>query len=66
MAKRALTLDFDIADQITVLSLKDARKLLKEQLKEHKNGKYLHPEDVGENYIILDAITKVLNYYGHK
>ena len=41
-----LTLDWETADRITVLTLKDQLAYLKEELRLHREeGQYLHPED---------------------
>ena len=61
---KGLEIDFDTADKITLSSLKDHRKYLKKALKDHKKGKYLHPEDVVRNAEIIAALELLIPYYG--
>ena len=63
-AKSGLTLDWETADKITTLCLKDAIEYLKQELEDHKNGSWLHPEDVAMNSVYIEAMTTVLKYYG--
>ena len=62
--EQGLKIDFDTADRITVACLKDQRKYLKKELKDHKNGKWLHPEDVVRNAEIIAALDILIPYYG--
>jgi hypothetical protein len=75
MAKRIgpITLDGDAADRITVLTLKEQRGYLKKELSEWKkdpktdanpNGKWLHPEDVSNNEIMVHHLDAVIKYFG--
>lgn len=65
--RRGLELDYDTADKITVLNLKDARENL---IKENKMLEALermqdhHLIDYGYNHTAIKAITTVLHYYG--
>lgn len=61
---KGLEIDFDTADRITLLNLKDQRKYLKKELKEHTEGKWLHPEDVVRNAEIITALNLLIPYYG--
>jgi len=61
---KGLEIDFDTADRLTLLNLKDQRKYLKKALKDHKKGKYLHPEDVVRNAEIIAALELLIPYYG--
>lgn len=61
---KGLEIDFDTADRITLLNLKDQRKYLKKELKEHTGGKWLHPEDVVRNAEIITALNLLIPYYG--
>lgn len=63
MAKK-LELDHETADRITLLSLKDQRAYLKKELAQHKKGEYLHPEDVGHNVQLINAMNLIIKYYG--
>ena len=64
MSKRKLEIDFETADRITVICLKEQRKYLKKELKRFEKGEYLHPEDVVNNTRMIQALDQVINYYG--
>ena len=57
-------LDYDIADKITLLTLQDQLKYLRKELKDFKDGKWLHPEDVANNIKIIAALELLIPYYG--
>lgn len=59
-----LTLDYDIADKITLLSLQDHLKCLRKELEDYKEGKWLHPEDVTGNIKLIAALELLIPYYG--
>jgi hypothetical protein len=74
MSKRVgpITLDGDAADRITLLNLKEYRNYLKKELSEWKKnprsednpgGYWLHPEDVGINMRVIDALNVVIKQY---
>jgi hypothetical protein len=63
MSKK-LEIDFETADRITVITLKDCRKCLKKELKSFKSGEYLHAEDVAGNIKLIEAIDTLLKYFG--
>jgi hypothetical protein len=74
MSKRVgpITLDGEAADRITVLNLKEFRGYLKKELSDWKknpktednpNGYWLHPEDVGNNILIIEALNLVIKQY---
>jgi hypothetical protein len=62
--KHNLEIDFETADRITLISLKDQRGYLKKELKQFKKGEYLHPEDVVNNTRLIQALDQVIKYYG--
>ena len=62
--RRGITLDFDTADRITLLVLKDQLKYLRKELEDFKNGKWVHPEDVVRNAEIIVALELLIPYYG--
>ena len=62
--RRGITLDFDTADKITLLVLKDQLKYLRKELEDFKNGKWVHPEDVVRNAEIIVALELLIPYYG--
>lgn len=55
-----LTIDFETANRITVLTLKDYAKYLKKELRQFKKGEWLHPEDVAGNIKRIEAIEFIL------
>jgi hypothetical protein len=59
-----LTIDYDTADRITLLVLKDQLKYLRKELEDYKEGKWLHPEDVVNNAGIIAALELLIPYYG--
>jgi hypothetical protein len=63
MSKK-LEIDFETADRITVLALKEQRKYLKKELADFKKGEYLHPEDVVNNTRVIQALDLVIKHYG--
>ncbi len=62
--KKGLEIDFDTADRITVITLKEQRKYLKKELADFKKGKWLHPEDVVNNTRMIESLDKVIKYFG--
>ena len=62
--RRGITLDFDTADRITLLVLKDQLKYLRKELEDFKNGKWVHPEDVVKKAEIIVALELLIPYYG--
>lgn len=63
MSKK-LEIDFETADRITVLSLKEQRSYLKKELRQFKKGEYLHPEDVAGNIQLIAAMDLIIKHYG--
>jgi hypothetical protein len=70
---KGLELPFEIADAITVATLKEQRNYLKSELKQWKknprtdvnpSGYWLHPEDVSGNEIMIHHLDAVIKYYG--
>jgi len=61
---KGLKIDYEIADKIALSSLKDHRKYMKKDLKDYKNGKYLHAEDVVRHAEIITALELLIVYYG--
>jgi len=59
-----LEIDLETAERICLLSLKDHKKWLKKELKAHKLGSYMHPEDVVYNTKLIEALDVVIHYYG--
>ena len=61
---KGLMIDFDTADRITLLDLKDQLNYLRKELEDFKEGKWLHPEDVTNNIKIIAALELLIPYYG--
>lgn len=64
MSRGKLEIDFETADRITAITLKEQRKYLKKELARFKKGEYLHPEDVVNNTRLIQALDLVIKYYG--
>ena len=64
MSRDKIYLDMETADRITIDSLKDAVAYLQKELEDHKNGAWLHPDDVVMNHKYIEAMKFVLAYYG--
>jgi hypothetical protein len=64
MSKRKLEIDFETADRITVICLKEQRGYLKKELKRFEKGEYLHPEDVVNNTRMIQSLDQVIKHYG--
>ncbi len=63
MSKK-LEIDFETADRITVITMKEQRKYLKKELADFKKGEYLHPEDVVNNTRVIQALDIVIKHFG--
>ena len=62
--EKGLMIDYETADRITLSSLKDLRKYLKKELKEYRQGQWLHPEDVVSNAEIIAVLDILIPYFG--
>ena len=62
--EKGLEIDYDTADRITLLNLIDQRKYLKKELKDYRQGQWLHPEDLFRNAEIITALDILIPYYG--
>jgi hypothetical protein len=62
----AIELDFETADRITVLNMKEQVGYLKEELKKHlEEGNWMHPEDVyNSEHVLIPALEVLIDYYG--
>ena len=59
-----VTLDWETVDRIVLAGLKDQKSYLQKELDEWQEGKWLHLEDVAQNHILIDAMDKIIKYYG--
>lgn len=64
MSKGKLEIDFETADRIAIIVLKEQRQYLKKELKDFKKGEWLHPEDVVNNTRVIDALDTVIKHFG--
>jgi hypothetical protein len=75
MTKRIgpISLDYETADRITVLTLKEQRGHLKSSMAAWKKnpktdgnpgGVWMHPEDVVNNTHTISALTLIIKYFG--
>ena len=55
-----LEIDFETADRITVLNLKEYRDRLQKELDDYQSGEYLHPEDVAGNLKRIGALNLII------
>ena len=70
-----MKIPYEVADAITLKTLKWQRKYLKKELKrwkedprtdENPDGYWLHPEDVGRNVKMIGTLTEVIQYFGDR
>jgi hypothetical protein len=59
------TIPFEVADGITVASLKEHVAILEEQCEKAENGGWLHPEDYARFKLhLIPAMKVIIEYYG--
>lgn len=62
---KGLELDWETADRITLLNLKDQLNYLTEELRAHKEGQWMHPEDVlRSERDLIPALKLLIAHYG--
>lgn len=68
-----MKIPYEVADAITLQTLKWQRKYLKKELKrwkenprtdENPDGYWMHPEDVTKNYHMIRVLTETIVYFG--
>lgn len=58
-------ISFDEADRITLASLRDSYRLCKKSLDDYyENNDWLHRDDLENISLQMDALRKVIEYYG--
>lgn len=64
--KRGIVLEWEIADRITLEVLKDTRDYLIKELEDyHKNGQWMHSEDVlNSETKLIPALTTIIRHFG--
>jgi hypothetical protein len=62
---KGVKIPFEVADSITLASLQDQYKYLKKETKQHlEKGQWMHPEDLGKNIQLINALELLIPYYG--
>ena len=62
---QGISIPHEVGDAITLASLTDQYRYLKEETREHlEEGKYLHAEDLGKNIQLMQALELLIPYYG--
>jgi hypothetical protein len=62
---RGLEIDYETADRITVLTLKEHVEYLKEELRQHvEQETWMHSEDVVDTPIRISQLEAVIKYFG--
>lgn len=61
-----MQIDWETADRITLLNLKDALQQLETEVKNHvENGSWMHPDDYHANMTqYIPALKTLIKYYG--
>ena len=62
--EEGLMIDFETADRITLLTLINQRKYLKNELKDYRQGQWLHSEDLFRNAEIIAVLDILIPYFG--
>ena len=61
---KQLSIDYETAHRITLITLKDYREYLQMELDEFKNGaEWLHPEDVTGNTVAIEALDLIISHF---
>ena len=65
-ATHGMTIDYETADRITRLTLKDQLDMLEKEVNDHLlNGKWMHPEDLQESLnTYMPALRVLIKYFG--
>ena len=62
---KRLEIDYETADRITLLNLKEYRNDLKKELQDFKDGTHwMHNDDVVATPAIIDALTLIIHQFG--
>lgn len=65
MEKYQLSIDYDIADKIALNVLLDYRDRLQKELDDYyEKSEYLHPDDVGNNKLRIEALNLIIHDFG--
>ncbi len=63
---KGLTIPYEVADNITLATLQDQLKYLREEIRLHvEQGQYLHPEDYHNSMTrLIPALKLLIAYFG--
>jgi hypothetical protein len=62
---KSIEIPGEVADQITLATMQDHRKMLKKQLTEHaKKGTWMHESDVIMHTKLVKCFDELIKYYG--
>lgn len=62
---KGLEIDFETADRITVLNLKEHLNYLQDELSAHEAGAWMHPEDVlSSKQDLIPALKLLIAHWG--
>lgn len=62
---KGLQIDFETADRITLLCLKEQLDYLREELRQHQyENQYMHSEDVANTVKLIPALELIIKHYG--
>ena len=62
---KGLQIDYETADRITLLCLKEQLDYLREELRQHQyENQYMHPEDVANTVKMMPALELIIKHYG--
>lgn len=64
VSKNGVFVPMEIADAITLETLKDALQTIQDDLEKHKNGEWMHAEDFKLNHQLIPAFEKLIWYFG--
>lgn len=65
MEKYQLSIDYDIADKIALNVLLDYRDRLQKELEDYYTSTgYLHPDDIGNNKLRIEALNLIIHDLG--
>lgn len=59
-----VSIDYETADRITLLTLIDAKESLEKEWESYENGSYLHPDDVIANRKYIKSLNEAIEYFG--
>ena len=62
---KELTIPYEIADSIALVSMQDQLAYLEKELEDHLTlGAWLHEDDVKNNHQLIHCLRVLIDYYG--